>query len=105
MNLNDLDTIAGMLIGASVAGMVASALWIWVCKAGVLPPPVPPDDAPFRPASDSGLRLLRICESCRRYLGESRTITGGQHLNILGTTCPRCAKRAAVAADPKPSVA
>ena len=104
MNLHDLDLIIGILTGAAFTGAVATLLWKWRDGAqGTLN--INLDDGPFRPLADSDLRLIRVCDSCHRYIGDHRTLTAGQHINILPTTCPRCAKRAAVAAAPKPSVA
>ena len=105
MNPHDLDIAIGIIIGASISGMVASALWIHVCRRAGAPVIVAGDDEPFRPVTDSDLRIVRVCESCRRYQGPHRTITAGQHLSVLPLLCPRCAKRAALAVAPKPAVA
>ena len=92
MNLHDLDTLVGIIIGASITGMVASAGWIWLCrKSGAPVLPVADDDAPFRPVTDSDLRLVKICDGCRRYQGEDRVVAKWQHLNVMLVTCPRCA--------------
>lgn len=95
--MNPSDLFVGTVIGASVTGMVSTFLWKW--RDGAQGPlNINLDDGPFRPLTDSDLRLIRVCSSCRRYIGEHRTLTAGQHLNILEICCPRCAKRAAVAA-------
>lgn len=91
--MNNHDLLGGIVIGAAVAGMIASVLWVRRDRIQG-PLPVPPDDEPFRPLAD--LRLLRVCDCCRRYIGDSRTITSGQHLNLLPTICPRCTKRGAI---------
>lgn len=101
MTLSELDTLMGLIIGASVTGMVASALWIYRDRPPA-PLPVPPDDEPFRPLDD--LRLLRICDHCRRYLGGDRTLVNGQHLSLLHVLCPHCAKLRALLTEASPKL-
>lgn len=97
--MNSTDIFIGIIIGACSTGMIASAIWLWRDREQG-PLVINDDDGPFRPVTDNDLRLVRVCEQCRRYLCESRTITAGQHLNVIYSVCPRCAKRAAVAVKP-----
>jgi len=89
MTTHDLDIIVGIFTGSMIAGAIASALWIYHTRRDGLP--VPLDDAPFRAVTDADLRLLKICEGCRRYQGNARVISKGQHLNVMLVVCPRCA--------------
>lgn len=89
-----------LLIGFA-GGLAAAAAIVFGLKVAReeadLKIPGSPDwpESPLRPLSDADIRILRVCDSCRRYMGETRTIEAGQHLNLLHDLCPRCAKRRA----------
>lgn len=56
----------------------------------------PADDAAAGVAlgnAEEDLRLLRICDRCRKVLSPSRMIRQGQHLSVCHDICQSCANQ------------
>lgn len=72
---------------ALLGGTFITAACLWLMRksdddadAGILTTPLEED-----------LRLLRVCDRCRRVLSASRMVHQGQHLSICHDICPACA--------------
>lgn len=77
------ETVICLLIAAASIGYLS-----WLIG--------PADDAAAGVAlgnAEEDLRLLRICDRCRKVLSPSRTIRQGQHLSVCHDICPSCAKQ------------
>ena len=94
MNTFDQALFLGFLLGVTASATLALGLWLSRNEDRDTILPISDDDGPFRPTHRDG-RLVRVCGACHRYLGDSRTITAGQHLDVLPDLCTRCAKHRA----------
>lgn len=86
MNTYDEAMFYGFLLGIIAATLIEAVLWFARDESNLLLR-LPRDrdwpDVPLRRLTDDDLRIIRICDGCRCYMGGTRTINAGQHLNLL----------------------
>lgn len=96
--MNDFDQ--ALTMGFAAGAFASAMLWLSLKIARSEKPEMPGTDVwpeePLRPLRDEDLRVVRICDACRRYMGSDRTLRAGQHVGIKHDLCPFCAKKAAV---------
>lgn len=95
----DEALLLGYILGVGTCALIGLACYI-AKGEGRLQQRIQNTDWPEEPLPplDESLRLMRVCDGCRKYMGTDRRLLHGQHVGMVHDLCTKCAKRKAVEA-------